>query len=215
MFDLDGTLADTARDMVNSLNILMERWDQQPIPFETLRPHVSNGTPALLRIGFDCSPGEDRYEELRVQFLDIYENNVCVHTELFPGMDELLKRCDDSGMKWGIVTNKPEYLTLQLINELGLDSTAACVIGGDSLPERKPHPLPVQHACKLVGTAPECSLFIGDSIRDVQAGSGAGVETLAVTYGYIPPGDDPNSWGADFIVDSVQEINSILWESCD
>ena len=92
MFDLDGTLADTARDMVNSLNILMERWDQQPIPFETLRPHVSNGTPALLRIGFDCSPGEDRYEELRVQFLDIYENNVCVHTELFPGMDELLKR---------------------------------------------------------------------------------------------------------------------------
>ena len=118
-------------------------------------------------------------------------------------------------MKWGIVTNKPEYLTLQLINELGLDSTAACVIGGDSLPERKPHPLPVQHACKLVGTAPECSLFIGDSIRDVQAGSGAGVETLAVTYGYIPPGDDPNSWGADFIVDSVQEINSILWESCD
>ena len=211
LFDLDGTLADTARDMANAVNVLRERHSKEPIPFENLRPHVSNGTPALLRLGFGCSPGEDQFEELRRDFLNIYENNVCVHTELFPGIQSLLDRCADSGMRWGIVTNKPEYLTLRLVDQLGFVDGATCVIGGDSLPKRKPHPLPISHACDLADTRPDDCIFVGDSVRDVEAGNSAGVDTLAVTYGYIPPGDDPQSWGADFIVDTVPEVASILW----
>ncbi len=213
LFDLDGTLADTARDMANALNYLLEEESRETIPFEKLRPHVSNGTPALLRLGFGCSPGDSRYEELRLRFLDLYENYLCVHTRLFPGIRSILNRCIDSGMLWGIVTNKPEYLTLRLVDQLDLADSVACVIGGDSLPKRKPHPLPITHACKLADTTADSCLFVGDSVRDIEAGSAAGVETLAVTYGYIPPGDDPMSWGADFVVDTVPEISSILWNS--
>lgn len=199
--------------MVGALNHLLKEDSRPAIPFEELRPQVSNGTPALIRAGFGCSPGESGFEELRSRFLDRYEKNLCVHTELFPGMPSILNRCIESGMLWGIVTNKPEYLTLELMDELGLSKNVACVIGGDSLPERKPHPLPVTHACKLAQTAPDNCIFIGDSSRDIEAGRAAGVQTLAVTYGYIPPGDDPMSWGADFIVDSVSQIQSILWGS--
>lgn len=211
LFDLDGTLADTARDMANALNILRERHRKDAIPFRSLRPHVSNGTPALLRIGFGCTPGEDRFEELRKDFLDVYEKNICVYSGLFPGMRSLLDQCIESGMYWGIVTNKPEYLTNLLVDRLGLADSAVCIIGGDSLPQRKPHPLPIRHACGLTDVSPENCIFVGDSIRDIQAGSRAGVDTLAVTYGYIPPGDEPQSWGADFIVDTVPEMSTIIW----
>lgn len=213
LFDFDGTLADTARDMANALNYLLEEESKERIPFEKLRPHVSNGTPALLRLGFGCSPGEDRFEELRLRFLGLYENYLCVHTKLFPGIRSILNRCIETGVLWGIVTNKPEYLTLRLVDQLDLADKASCVIGGDSLPQRKPHPLPITHACKLTDTTPDDCLFIGDSVRDIEAGSAAGVGTLAVTYGYIPPDDDPIAWGADFIVDTVPEISAILWDS--
>ena len=211
LFDLDGTLADTAKDMAGALNMMLEDRSQATIPFENLRPHVSNGTPALLRLGFGCSPGDEMFEELRVEFLDIYENNICVNTDLFPGIREILDRCIETGLIWGIVTNKPEYLTRRLIDELELSDSVACVIGGDSLPKRKPDPLPIVYACGMVDIEPHYSIFVGDSIRDIEAGKGAGVETLGVTYGYIPPGDDPNSWGADYLVDTVPEIGSTLW----
>ena len=212
LFDLDGTLADTARDMANALNVLRQMHSKPVIAFEELRPHVSNGTPALIRLGFDCSPGEEKYEELRLKFLEIYENNLCVDTVLFPGIQTILDCCVESGMLWGIVTNKPEYLTLKLVKQLGIADAATCVIGGDSLPQRKPHPLPITHACKLADTPPPDCVFVGDSVRDIEAGNSAGVKTLAVTYGYIPPGDDPYSWKADFTVDTVEQVASVLWD---
>ena len=211
LFDFDGTLADTARDMINALNLLRASKSKEPLPFEHLRPHISYGTPAFIRLGFDCAPEENGFQELREEFLDLYEQNLYSDTVLFPGMDAVLEKMNETGILWGIVTNKPEYLTVQIVEHLGLSDSVACVVGGDTLPQRKPNPLPVIHACKLAGISPNSSVFIGDSIRDIEAGRDAGLHTIAVTYGYIPPHDDPKSWGADYLIDSVDEIWAQLW----
>lgn len=213
LFDFDGTLADTAGDMAGALNILLQSKNKKPIPFDQLRPHISNGTPALLKIGFGLSPNGVKYELLKSSFLEIYEENICIHTDLFPGISDILERCQNTNLPWGIVTNKPEKLTLQIIEQLGLSSKVACVIGGDSLPERKPSPMPLLHACKLTGFAPQDAVYIGDSVRDVQAGINAGLDTIGVTYGYIPPNDDPKLWKAKYLIDSVAEIADLLWLS--
>ena len=211
LFDFDGTLADTARDMVNALNLLRASKSKEPLPFERLRPHISNGTPALIRLGFNCAPEENGFQELREEFLDLYEQNLYSETVLFPGIDAILEKMNETGIQWGIVTNKPESLTVQIVEHLGLSESVACVVGGDTLPQRKPNPLPVIHACKLAGISPNSSVFIGDSIRDIEAGRDAGLHTIGVTYGYIPPYDDPKSWGADYLVDAVAEIPAQLW----
>ena len=213
LFDFDGTLADTAGDMAGALNILLKSKNKNPIPLDQLRPHISNGTPALLKIGFGLSPNGLKYELLKSRFLEIYEEKICVYTNLFPGIVEILKRCQDTNLPWGIVTNKPEYLTLQIVEQLGLSSQVACVIGGDSLPERKPSPLPLLHACKITGFLPRDAVYIGDSVRDVQAGINAGLDTIGVTYGYIPPNDDPQSWKAKYLIDTAAEIADHLWQS--
>ena len=211
LFDFDGTLADTARNMVKALNLLRASKSKEPLPFEHLRPHISNGTPALIRLGFNCAPEENGFQELREEFLDLYEQNLYSETVLFPGIDAILEKMNETGILWGIVTNKPEYLTVQLVEHLGLSDSVACVVGGDTLPQRKPNPLPVIHACKLAGISPNSSVFIGDSIRDIEAGRDAGLHTIGVTYGYIPPHDNPKSWGADYLIDSVAEIPAQLW----
>ncbi len=211
LFDFDGTLADTAPDMVKALNLLRASRSKEPLPFEHLRPHISNGTPALIRLGFNCAPEENGFQELREEFLDLYEQNLYSETVLFPGIDAILEKMNETGIQWGIVTNKPEYLTVKIVEHLGLSDSVACVVGGDTLPQRKPNPLPVIHACKLAGISPNSSVFIGDSIRDIEAGRDAGLHTIGVTYGYIPPHDDPKSWGADYLVDAVAEIPAQLW----
>ena len=211
LFDFDGTFADTAGDMGNALNLLLKAKGKPPIPIEQLRPHVSDGTPALLRLGFGCKPGEKMFDVLRNQFLETYETNLCKCTELYPGIDKILKRCQATNVPWGIVTNKPENLTRQLMKHLGCYDDAICIIGGDSLPQRKPHPMPIVHACSIAGAGVRSTIFIGDSIRDILAGNDAGTDTLGVTYGYIPPGDDPTAWNANYLVDSVGEIPDILW----
>ncbi len=213
LFDFDGTLADTARDMINALNMLLKNASRPPVNYEELRAFVSNGTPALLKKGFDCSPGDAEFEPLRKQFLRTYEDNVCVHTTLYPGTEEILEKCRNSGIAWGIVTNKPEYLTLEIVEKLGLSDKVACVVGGDTLAKRKPDPEPVIHACALAGVAPQDAVFVGDSSRDIEAGRRAGLITVGVTYGYIPPDDDPQTWEADHVIDSMEEIAGYLWSS--
>ncbi len=198
--------------MGGALNRLLQANGKAPIPLEHLRPHISDGTPALLRTGFGCRPGEPRFADLRARFLEIYEDNLCNTTALFPGIDAIVSRLNDGCIPWGIVTNKPERLTCLIMRELGLDEQAACIIGGDSLIQRKPHPLPVIHACKVAGADVQAAIFIGDSIRDVIAGNQAGTDTMGVTYGYIPPGDDPTLWNATYLADSVQQISRILWQ---
>ena len=213
LFDFDGTMADTAGDMVNALNILLKRYKKSPLPLEQLRCYVSNGTPALLKIGFGCTPNSSNFEELKNQFLEIYEENVCSYTVLFSGMEKILEQCEKTNLPWGIVTNKPEYLTILVLNQLGLSDLVACLVGGDTISERKPSPAPILHACSMVDIAPEHSVYIGDSSRDIDAGKAAGVETVAAAYGYILPGDDPYGWGAHYSVDTVGDIAHRLWSN--
>ncbi len=208
---MDGTLADTARDMVLALNLLLQSKSKDPLPFEQMRCHVSNGTPALLKHGFNLVPEDEEYEPLKDKFLEIYQDNICTGTVLFPGVQELLDRLESAGTAWGIVTNKPEYLTIELVERLGLSKSVGCIVGGDTLPERKPSPTPIYHACKLTNVLPSKSIYIGDSIRDIQAAQAAGMDSIGVTYGYIVPSDDPYHWGADYVVDSVPEIARHIW----
>ena len=210
LFDFDGTFADTARDMVGALNRRREAHAKHRLAFESLRPHVSDGTPALIRIGFGCGPGEDGYDALRNQFLETYEAHLCDQTTVYPGIDEILECCQKSDVPWGIVTNKPEQLTVRIMQTLGYFERANVIIGGDSLPQRKPHPMPILHACKHIGVNPQSTVFIGDSIRDIEAGRKANTDTIAVTYGYVPPGDKPVEWNADYLADSVSEVLEIL-----
>ncbi len=211
LFDFDGTIADTARDMINALNVLLLENTMQTVKFEDLRAYVSNGTPALLKHGFDCSPEDEKFDVLRKNFLRIYEENVCVQTVLYPGTQSVLERCQKTGISWGIVTNKPEHLTRMIVQQLGLSDSVACIVGGDTLKYRKPRPEPVIHACDLAGIEPRNAVFVGDSWRDVEAGRQSGVTTVGASYGYIPPDDDPNEWNADFIIDSITDVSSILW----
>ncbi len=211
LFDLDGTLADTARDMILALNLLLKNKSKETVSYDELRCHVSNGTPALIGIGFNLTPDDADYEELKDEFLAIYKSVISLETELFPGMQELLDDLVQAGVTWGIVTNKPEYLTVELVEKLGLMESVGCIVGGDTLPYRKPSPIPILHACELVEVAPSQSVYIGDSSRDIESAKGAGLKSIGVTYGYIVPGDDPYQWGADHVVESVSEIAQHIW----
>lgn len=209
LFDLDGTLLDTAPDMVASLNELRAEHATTPLPYEQVRDHVSNGAAGLLRIAFD---GFDpaRQPALHSRYLELYENRLSRETALFPGMEELLLTLEAGAVPWGIVTNKPHYLTEPLLAALGLLERAACVVSGDTLPERKPHPRPILHALEQIAVAPAMAVYVGDATRDIVAGRTAGTRTVAVRYGYIEPGQDPDTWGADHVVATPAELTWLL-----
>ncbi len=193
LLDLDGTLLDTAPDMGGALNRLREENGLAPLPAPAIRPVVSHGSARLVSLGFPAATG-DEYERLRMRFLDIYALNLADHTSLFPGAETLLAELERLGRPWGIVTNKPGWLTDPLLKALDLDRRAACVVSGDSLPERKPHPLPLLHAARVIGVAPAHCVYAGDAERDIQAGRAAGMTAVVAAYGYISADDDPRSW---------------------
>lgn len=193
LLDLDGTLLDTAPDMGGALNRLLEENGLAPLPASAIRPVVSHGSARLVSLGFPTATG-DEYERLRLRFLDIYALNLADHTRLFPGAEALLAELERLGLPWGIVTNKPGWLTDPLLQALDLDGRAACVVSGDTLPERKPHPLPLLHAASVIGIAPGRCVYAGDAERDIQAGRAAGMTTVVASYGYISAEDDPRSW---------------------
>ncbi len=193
LLDLDGTLLDTAPDMGGALNRLLEENGLAPLPASAIRPVVSHGSARLVSLGFPTATG-DEYERLRLRFLDIYALNLANHTRLFPGAEALLAELERLGLPWGIVTNKPGWLTGPLLEALDLDGRAACVVSGDTLPERKPHPLPLLHAASVIGIAPGRCVYAGDAERDIQAGRAAGMTTVVAAYGYISAEDDPRSW---------------------
>ncbi len=206
LFDLDGTLADTAPDLAASLNRLRLERGMDPLAFAAIRPHVSNGANALLRVGFDAHPGDAGFDALRKRFLEIYLENICDQTTLFAGMPELLQRITAKGLNWGIVTNKPAYLTDPLVEQLGVDRDAVCVISGDTTNNRKPHPEPMLHACELAGSTPAQCVYVGDAHRDIEAGKQAGTHTLVALFGYIAEDEDPAAWGADAMIQTPGEI---------
>jgi len=191
--DLDGTLLDTAPDMGGALNRLRAENGLEPLPAESIRPVVSHGSARLVTLGFPNATGAE-YERLRLRFLDLYSRNLAEHTCLFPGAEHLLAELERLELPWGIVTNKPGWLTDPLLEALDLGKRAACVVSGDTLPERKPHPLPLLHAAGVIGVSPARCVYAGDAERDVQAGRAAGMTTVVAAYGYISADDDPLSW---------------------
>jgi phosphoglycolate phosphatase len=205
LLDLDGTLLDTAPDMGGALNRLRAENGLEPLPAAVIRPVVSHGSARLVTLGFPAATG-DEYERLRLRFLDLYSRNLAEHTRLFPGAEVLLAELERQDLPWGIVTNKPAWLTDPLLEALGLGSRAACVVSGDTLPERKPHPLPLLHAADVIGVPPARCVYAGDAERDVQAGRAAGMTTVVAAYGYIPADDDPLSWNPSGMVSEPVEL---------
>lgn len=213
LFDLDGTLLDTAEDMGNALNALLKKHQRPPLPLPQIRPYVSKGGMALITLGFALNPESSQAslaETLRLEFLDLYAQNISTHTRLFPGIPDLLHHIETSHRTWGIVTNKPAFLTQPLLRNLNLHTRPACIISGDTLPQRKPDPEPLLHACQLSNSTPPRTIYIGDDQRDIQAGQRAGIPTIAAAYGYILPSDDPKNWGANAIVNHPEEIHHWL-----
>ncbi len=205
LFDLDGTLLDTARDMGEALNRVRVAEGLEVLPFERIRPLVSHGAPRLIRLAFG-EPETERYEALRQRFLEFYRAAIAVHTRPFAGFDRVLDTLERAGLRWGVVTNKPGWLTSPLLVELGLDSRCGCVVSGDSLAERKPHPLPLLHAANLLGLEPRECVYLGDAERDVQAARNAGMIPLVAGFGYLDDGEDPAAWQPDAVFTRPEEL---------
>lgn len=210
LFDLDGTLADTAADLGAVLNRLRIEAGAEPLPLETIRPHVSSGVRGMLKIGFSLLPGDESYAGLYQRFLTYYGEAVCVDTALYEGIRELLDSLEVSGIRWGVVTNKTSRFTLPLLEELGLSPRAACTVSGDSAPRPKPAPDPLLLACTILGTAPKRCLYVGDDLRDVEAGRAAGMGTVVAAWGYLGDGKPLEEWGADTIIQSPAEVLGLL-----
>ncbi len=194
LFDLDGTLLDTAPDLAIALNTLLLEHQRQPLPLEQIRPLVSYGGVNLIKTGFQLTDNAPNLAKLRKRFLELYVAHLADQTNFFPGIKTLLKSLENQGIQWGVVTNKPAWLTEPLLKAFALTNRSICNISGDTLPQCKPHPAPLLHACKLANSNPEQCIYIGDAPRDIEAGQRAGMRTLAALYGYINPNEPPEQW---------------------
>lgn len=204
LFDLDGTFADTAPDLSRALNVMRSARGLDPLSVDATRGVTSTGARGLLRVGFGMAPDHPHYASMRAEFLDIYSRELCVHTQPFPGIPELVRTLCERRVKWGIVTNKAERLAKALLEGLAPDN-CGCVIGGDTTGVTKPRPEPLLAAARLLEVAPAEAIYVGDDERDVEAGRAAGMKTIAVRYGYLN-GGDPDTWGADWVVNSPEEV---------
>ncbi len=209
LFDLDGTLVDTAPDMVATLQEMQRAHGYEPVPYELGRSYVSNGAMGLLRVGF-ADIDEDGRAGMVGEYVERYAERLCEESSVFAGLDTLLDSLDAAGCPWGVVTNKPEHLTNPLLEQLGLTSRIACAVSGDTLPVRKPEPEPLLLGCDIAGIEVHRSIYVGDAARDIEAGLRAGAATIAAGYGYITEDDDPREWGADLIAVNTEELTQIV-----
>jgi phosphoglycolate phosphatase len=212
LFDLDGTLADTAPDLSNALNAVRLSYKLPKLPIETIRPTVSQGAGVMIKVVFGIDEDDPEFDVIREKFLNIYSDNIAEETNLFKGIEGVLKKLEDDKKIWGIVTNKSSWLTIPLLKALSLDKRSACIVCGDTTGYTKPHPAPIIHACKQLKCDPVSTLFIGDAERDIKAGIEAGTKTAVALYGYINETDNPENWGADRMIKSPDEIHKILDE---
>jgi phosphoglycolate phosphatase len=213
LFDLDGTLADTAPDLAYALNETLRHFGEPTLPYERVRPHVSHGASALIRLGFPFEPGSDAFEERQQVLLDVYQANLCRETRPFAGMPSVLDALERGGIPWGVVTNKPSWLTDPLMALMGLAARAGCVVSGDTCATKKPDPEPILYACERLGVPAAQSVYVGDAARDIEAGRRAGTATLAATFGYLREGEDPAAWHADALIDHPLEL--LAWLGLD
>lgn len=209
-FDLDGTLVDTAPDLAYALNQVLEEQGKRPLPYETIRPAASHGSAGLLGLGFNLSPGSDSFKALQKRFVQIYQDNLTRQSSLFDGIAEVIDDLDSSGTKWGVITNKPAFLTEPLMTALDLNSRAACIVSGDTTANSKPHPEPMLHACKLTAADPASCIYIGDAQRDIEAGRNANMHTIVACYGYLGDDDQPENWQADAMINHPKELQQWL-----
>ena len=208
LFDLDGTLADTAPDLAAAVNWLRTERGLAPTPYSVLRPTASAGARGMIGAAFGLAPGDDGYEELRVQWFDRYQSNIAVESGLFEGIELLLQGIEDAGMAWGVVTNKPARFTDPLIPQIGL-AHAGCIVSGDTMPHAKPHPAPLLEAARRLDIAPSACWYVGDDLRDIEAGRAAGMLTVACAWGYCGA-IEPSTWGADFLCDTPLDLLGLL-----
>ena len=211
LFDLDGTLVDTAPDLANALNILLKQEGRAELAYEKIRPVVSHGGIAIIKLGFNMQPSNPEFEPLRQRFLKIYEDNICQHSCLFKGLDKVLHQLENLNIPWGIVTNKPTWLSEPLLQQLNLDKRLSTLVCGDTLKERKPHPMPMFYAAEQLNIAPEKILYIGDAQRDIEAGRLAGMQTMAAGFGYIESHDPAENWEADYLINNSEDLYSFLF----
>ncbi len=208
LFDLDGTLADTAPDLAAAVNKMRTDRGLEESPYEQLRPMASAGARGLIGVAFGITPADAGYDAMRTEFLDNYAARIAERTHLFDGMQELLSAIEARGLSWGIVTNKPERFTNALVPLIGLGH-AACVVSGDTTPHPKPHPEPLLEAARRIQLDAESCWYVGDDLRDIQAGKAAGMPTVAAAWGYCGH-TEPQSWEADIIADTPSSLIALL-----
>jgi len=211
LFDLDGTLADTAPDLGRALNRLRAERGLEPLPIGVMRAHASSGARGLLKAGFGLTPESGGYDALRDRFLELYAENLCVDTRLFDGIPELLSRIEARPLPWGIVTNKATRFTHRIVAALGLAERVGCVVCGDTTAHIKPHPAPLLHAAQALALPPEVCCYLGDDLRDVQAAHAAGMSSVAVEWGYHgTENGGPRSWNAGAVIAQPRDLIAVL-----
>ena len=208
LFDLDGTLADTAPDLAAAVNLLRTVRGLEPTAYELLRPTASAGARGMIGAAFGLKPGDDGFVELREGFFDNYQAAMAVHSTLFPGSVELLAGIEEAGLQWGIVTNKPARYADPLLPQIGLGH-AACIISGDTTAHAKPHPAPLLEAATRLGLPPQQCWYVGDDLRDIQAGQAAGMPSIGCGWGYCGP-VEPLGWKADLVLDTPEQLLALM-----
>lgn len=206
LFDLDGTLVDSAPDLAGAANDLRAEHGQAPLDYALLRPLVGSGARGMVGAAFGARPGDAGYEDLRTRFLHLYGGRLLRETTVFAEVWTVVDALEAAGLRWGIVTNKAEYLALQVASGLGLHPRAGVLVGGDTTPHAKPHPAPLLEAARRLGVEPARCVYVGDDHRDMLAGRAAGMAPLAAAWGYLGAGEPVHAWGADAVLDAPAQL---------
>ncbi len=210
LFDLDGTLVDTAPDLGYALNLQLAKHGKPKLSDAAIRPFASHGSKGLLALGFGLTPDDENFIIMRDEYLDFYETVLTRAPNLFDGMQVTLAGIKARNLNWGIVTNKPSRFTLPLVKSMGLDQQAICVVSGDDAPKPKPSPETLLLASERAQVKPENCFYVGDAERDIEAGRAAGMKTIAALYGYIDKTDKPLTWGADEVINQPQDLLTLI-----
>jgi phosphoglycolate phosphatase len=206
LFDLDGTLVDTAPDLGYALNCVLQENGKAPLTMDAIRPVASHGAAGLLKLGFNISPQAENYPTLRDRLLELYQDNITRESTLFEGMNDVLEKFENKGVLWGVITNKPGFLTQPLLEQLNLTERAACIVSGDTTEHSKPHPAPMLKGLEDIKLDAKHCIYVGDAERDIQAGKAVNMRTVLARYGYLTDEDKQQDWQADAIIDHPSEL---------